>query len=240
MESGDILMSSMNHEQAIQGQAAERYLLGELDGPEREAYEEHFFDCAACAEEVKAGAAFARAARDYFATVPAATATPERKAPELRPTRASWFNLRDLFRPVPAFAFSLLLLLATATVYQNMVTIPRLRAPQVASFVFLSESRDEVKIVTASRHGLVGLEFMVPPGKDFVSYEAQIAPEGKDPVAALLISEQQAHQPVPVSIAADTLAAGKYVLFVYGISSKAGENNARTVVARFSFELQIQ
>ncbi len=34
-------MNAMNHEQAMQTQAAERYLLGELDAPEREAYEEH-------------------------------------------------------------------------------------------------------------------------------------------------------------------------------------------------------
>jgi len=236
-------MSTMNHEQAIQGQAAERYLLGELQGQEREAYEEHFFDCAACAEEVKAGAAFARAARAHFAASPSVTVASARKTSVLPSSRTSWFSLRDLFRPAPAFAFSLLLLLATATVYQNVVTIPRLRTPQVASFVFLKAARTggEGNIVTAQRNGLVGLEVVVPPG-DFSVYEGQIISEGGSRVAAFSISAQQARQPqgVPVSIPAGSLAAGKYVLIVSGINGQAGDSTARTEVARFAFELQFQ
>jgi anti-sigma factor RsiW len=239
MEPKDILMSTMSHEQAIQGQAAERYLLGELQGPEREAYEEHFFDCAACAEEVKTGAAFARATRDYFATAPAAAAAPARKATELRSSQSRWFNWRDMFRPAPAFAFCLLLLLATATVYQNVVTIPRLRAPQIASFVFLEASRGEGNIVTVERHGFAGLEFIVPPGGVFSAYDAQISLENGSPVATVLISTQQARHSVPVSVATDSLAAGKYVLIVSGLNGKAGDNT-RTEVARYIFELRFQ
>jgi anti-sigma factor RsiW len=242
MEPKDTSMSTMNHEQAIQGQAAERYLLGELQGQELEAYEEHFFDCAACAEEVKAGAAFARAARAHFAVSPAATMAPVRTTPVLPSSPTSWFNLRDLFRPLPAFAFSLLLLLATATVYQNVVTIPRLRTPQVASFVFLKAARTaEANIVTAQRNGLVGLEVVVPPG-DFSAYEGQIISEGGNPVASFSISAQQARQTqgVPVSIPAGSLAAGKYVLIVSGINGQTDNSTARTEVARFAFELQFQ
>ncbi|HEY6351193.1 MAG TPA: hypothetical protein VI636_17455 [Candidatus Angelobacter sp.] len=44
----------MNHEFAIGSKAAERYVLGEMNEAERDAYEEHFFSCAVCAEEVKA------------------------------------------------------------------------------------------------------------------------------------------------------------------------------------------
>jgi anti-sigma factor RsiW len=38
--------------------AAERYLLGLMGEAERERYEEHFFDCPACAEAVRTTAAF--------------------------------------------------------------------------------------------------------------------------------------------------------------------------------------
>jgi anti-sigma factor RsiW len=238
MESGDILMSSMNHEQAIQGQAAERYLLGELDGPEREAYEEHFFDCAACAEEVKAGAAFARAARDHFATAPFATKVPERKSPVLRP---SWFNWRGLLRPAPAFAFCLLLLLSTATIYQNVVTIPRLRAPQVASVLFLTESRGgPVKAVTAPRHGLLDLQIDVPPAVAFAAYEGRIVDQSGKPKFSVPISAQQANTTVHIFVHADTLLEGRYVLMIDGVNSPAEDHGRTPGVAQYAFELRFQ
>ncbi|MGE5243764.1 MAG: zf-HC2 domain-containing protein [Betaproteobacteria bacterium] len=36
--------------------ATERYLLGEMTEPEREAFEAHYFECAECADDVRAGA----------------------------------------------------------------------------------------------------------------------------------------------------------------------------------------
>jgi hypothetical protein len=47
----------MNHAQAVETHAAERYFLGELSESERDAFEEHFFDCRVCADTVRAGAA---------------------------------------------------------------------------------------------------------------------------------------------------------------------------------------
>jgi anti-sigma factor RsiW len=48
----------MDHNEAIKLRAAERYALGELPEDVRDAYEEHFFDCAECAMEMKAVSAF--------------------------------------------------------------------------------------------------------------------------------------------------------------------------------------
>lgn len=48
----------MDHETAIQGLYAERYLLGELDAVERKAYEAHFFKCDLCVAEIAAGMDF--------------------------------------------------------------------------------------------------------------------------------------------------------------------------------------
>jgi anti-sigma factor RsiW len=48
----------MDHREAIRLQAAERYVLGELTKDLRDEYEEHYFDCAECAADVKATAAF--------------------------------------------------------------------------------------------------------------------------------------------------------------------------------------
>jgi hypothetical protein len=43
----------MDHATAIATQAAERYCEGKLSEAEREQFEEHFFGCAECAEEVR-------------------------------------------------------------------------------------------------------------------------------------------------------------------------------------------
>ncbi|HXJ41659.1 MAG TPA: zf-HC2 domain-containing protein [Bryobacteraceae bacterium] len=46
----------MEHSKAIDSMAAERYILGELNMDERDAFEEHFFDCPECAMSVRDGA----------------------------------------------------------------------------------------------------------------------------------------------------------------------------------------
>lgn len=45
----------MTHARAVDTHAAERYLLDEMPEIERYAFEEHFFDCAECAEDVRTG-----------------------------------------------------------------------------------------------------------------------------------------------------------------------------------------
>lgn len=53
----------MDHRAAVETGATERYLLGELEEPSRSAFEEHFFSCAQCAEEVRTSARFVANAR---------------------------------------------------------------------------------------------------------------------------------------------------------------------------------
>lgn len=47
----------MNHEDAIRNQVAASYLLGDLSEADRDAFEEHYFDCLVCGNTVRAGAA---------------------------------------------------------------------------------------------------------------------------------------------------------------------------------------
>src|SRR5207244_3177804 len=61
----------MNHDDATKSLASERYILGELNESERDAFEEHFFDCVLCAEEVRDTATFAAGVRTGGATVAA-------------------------------------------------------------------------------------------------------------------------------------------------------------------------
>jgi hypothetical protein len=45
----------MDHQEAMSTLASERYLLGEMTDTERDSFEEHFFSCAECAEDVVVG-----------------------------------------------------------------------------------------------------------------------------------------------------------------------------------------
>src|ERR1700740_3066472 len=112
----------MEHIQAIQLKAAERYVLGELPSDLREQYEEHFFSCVECAEELSLAAAFIENSRAAMGSEPV---MPPVRLPVTGAQRAAatdWFGA--LLRPsfaVPVFA-ALLLLVA----YQTFLVIPRL------------------------------------------------------------------------------------------------------------------
>ncbi len=48
----------IDHDEAVKDLMAERYLLGELNASDRDAYEEHLFSCDACFEQIKTGTEF--------------------------------------------------------------------------------------------------------------------------------------------------------------------------------------
>ncbi len=56
----------MDHNEALQLQAAGKYVLGELPSPLRDQFEEHFFECQECALDVKAAAEFVDNARHVW------------------------------------------------------------------------------------------------------------------------------------------------------------------------------
>src|SRR5260221_1665908 len=53
----------MDHNEAVETQAPERYLLNEMAVEDREAFEEHFFGCAECAADLRAEAALVAGVR---------------------------------------------------------------------------------------------------------------------------------------------------------------------------------
>lgn len=69
----------MDHTEALDTHATERYLLGELSAAETDAFEEHYFDCLTCAEDVRLGTSFMEAGK-RLVREPAAEAAPAAKA----------------------------------------------------------------------------------------------------------------------------------------------------------------
>ena len=94
----------MNHNDALQEMATERYLLDELSPELREAFEEHMFECQECAFDVRAGNVFLTEAKVQLPEITAAAA--KAKAPNgvTREAKKPWWSLwtGPVFRP--AFA----------------------------------------------------------------------------------------------------------------------------------------
>jgi hypothetical protein len=127
----------MTHGQAVSTHATERYLLDEMSEIERHQFEEHFFDCPECADDVKDAVRMRSGVKAGLAGAAerASPAIPSRKA-QVVPlvARRSWTP--SIVMPWAAAA-----MLALAASYQTLVVVPALRtqagAPQVVEPVTL-------------------------------------------------------------------------------------------------------
>src|ERR1700704_975632 len=154
----------IHHEEAMKNLTAERYLLGELSEDDRDAYEEHFFSCPICFEQIKAGTEFVGHLRRIGTQDP---------APALAPGFMSKI-LGNVSQMAAMGAFALLICVSGVSIYQQSV-IRGLRAPQVVSVVTLtSASRGTSKIVTSGRNGIAEVRVIFQPESQFKTYSAVI------------------------------------------------------------------
>ncbi len=124
----------MTHQQALDTMAAERYLLDEMTEIEKHAFEDHFFDCDDCADEVRLGERIRRGSS------PCGSRSHRRNAGlslVIEPS-APYGVAHRVVLPWAAAAT-----LALTAGYQSLVTVPGLRqatAPQPLSPVMLREA----------------------------------------------------------------------------------------------------
>lgn len=212
----------MDHEQAIQSLAAESYLLGELTPEERVAFEEHFFECAACAEDVRQAARFMDDAHDVLAAGPAAPAPS--KPPASGKSFWNWFGWLQ-----PQQALRVAAVLAVACFLESL-TIPdllqRLReayAPRIAeSAVLKPQTRGEATVITAAAGQPVMLMFDVPETRAGQLRYIVTAADGS-PAFSLTSSTPSAGQQAILSVPRLNLAPGAYVVIVKTVTA-AGED----------------
>src|ERR1700743_355532 len=81
----------MDHGQALELQAVERYLLGELSAEEAAEFESHFFACAECCADVESGVDFVRHAKVVLGE-PSPAATKAKAKPETRKSNIGWWS----------------------------------------------------------------------------------------------------------------------------------------------------
>lgn len=215
----------MNHDEAIRIKGTEQYLLNELSPELREQFEEHFFECAECANDLRAGALFIEESKAILAAEAVASA---RKVPAPVAAKTSWWAwLR------PAVAVPVMALLVAVITYQNW---PSHGSPQVLQAAYVNiGSRGASPSVSAGKGQGFLLRVTVPPGQTYSSYSADIyAPDGKLGWSLKL----------PVSSGQDSyfiqVPAGSYNDGVYSVAIRgtAADGNT-TELGRGNFELHI-
>jgi hypothetical protein len=229
----------MDHAEAIRTGAAEKYLLDELDDDERARYEEHFFDCADCAADVKCGAAFVDNARAVFAE----TASERRKAQADEKPHAPWWAL---FWPVPAGALAaLVLMLGLPGAYLAVVEVPRLRnalaeaeSPQAATWQFLSVTRSEPPVVKVSKATrMVGLTLSRSSESRFAYYRCEVREPGGPALSSAVLPAPPPGGELNVVIPVSHLRPGAHELALHGLGSASGPVVAPDL-ARYGFVLE--
>ena len=230
----------MDHSEAIRLMAAEKYLLGELTQESRDQFEEHFFECQECAQDVSAGAAFVEHSKVVLAGSP-------QPIPQVVPARqpgkqpSSWLAwLR------PSVAVPVMALMLAVIGYQNLFTYPKLKdemalvsRPQLLASASLinANTRGANRIVVSSRQGEPFLLFVdIPAETRFSSYITELdAPTGKS-LWSLTIPADAAKDTVNLRVPPGNYAAGTYTVVVRGVGTYAGPSE----VGRYPFELQVR
>lgn len=173
----------MNHNDAVEQMAVERYLLGELETDAREDFEEHMFSCPECALDARVATVFIDEAKKELGEI----APSQREVKETGKRGREWSHWFQWLRP--AFAAPVLAGLLMVICYQNLVTLPGLRKqasqPAVIPVAPLSgATRGETRTTIAAdrAHGIaVPVDIPLDPAiGTFASYSlALYNPQGK-------------------------------------------------------------
>jgi hypothetical protein len=202
----------MKHEDAIREMAVEKYLLGELAGDSRNAFEGHLFECRLCTADLGAGVMLLEGTRyELAASFGEGTAK--------RSLLTAWMS------PVwmlPALAACLALL-----VYQSAVIVPGMRkqladatAPAMLNTLTLTGGQArgvELPKVTAPKDGSFLLAVDIPTSADYSSYLCLLyAPNGST-VWSGKVTAEQARDAVHIQIPSLLTKPGENTLVVQGV-----------------------
>jgi hypothetical protein len=227
----------MDHNQATELSAVERYLLEEMTPQECDEFEEHFFDCQECATDLRVTAAFMDAAKEELKANP----LPGEKKSKKVATRNSFFaSFWPSAMVWTALAASLLVI-----VYQNSVVFPRfrsevaeLRAPEVLPVVSLVRGNSRgaeipASTVASAQSVLVSLD--IPTQDRFVSYTCLLYSPAGTLLGRIPVSAQAARDTVSIRVPAAGRQPGKYTLTVQG---NADQGSSPVDLSHYSFVLE--
>jgi hypothetical protein len=215
----------MDHAEAARKLAVEQYLLGELNGPEREEFEEHFFDCPECVEALEMGAGFMQNARAVMQEDRAIR-------PAAQTVRWNWAFWTG-WRLAPAVAMAGWAVACILAGYQFLATSPQSSPFVIAPAMSLKATR-AAQALTFSRHQpIIALTVPHEWEETYSAYQGEIERGAEHRV---LVSSKIAAAPgdFAMSIQPKGLALGAYVLTFYGLREGTAE---KTPLERVPFTL---
>lgn len=229
---------SMNHQQALNEHATERYLLREMNAEERRAFEEHYLDCAECLEAVTFGTEFLEAGREVVLQdhlEQAVEPVPSWRE-RLLPAVAGWL------RPVPALAFALLLCFGGITYQATMIhtqreTIASLKELKPEFRLVLTgvaHGAGEANLVQAPRGAVITLALEYHRSGEYVSYFARVISENGEVKQRIALPNEQGAM-ANIAVPPNSLHPGRYDLVITGVTADGDEKE----VGRNSFRLTI-
>ena len=233
----------MEHERAVQSLAAESYLLGEMTPGEREAFEEHYFECGVCAEDVRSASQFLEDMKGVLGTDRRSLAIPmpsrEAREPRSHGSSQGWNWLAWL---QPQFAAALVAIIGIAAAVETSSLkqqVSEISAPRaVRSTVLRPQTRGASTVLTVKpgESALLTLDGLELPSATASRLQFVVKSNEDRDVLSFSGEYPGADEPVTISFPKLDLPAGNYVLRVE-IMSAAGM--AREL-GRYPFELKRQ
>lgn len=192
------------HQQAVRTLAAERYMLGQMTDAERETFEEHYFNCRFCVEDVKRIDLMSRAVQQQTKPQPVRKWGPMTVAPWAVAASLAGVLTLQAFRPPPPIT-------------------------QVAEVLFASdapvtsESRAAAAVMElpAGRTILQHLEIAHDP--QYTQYRWDLRADEAKSLASGALTPEQTNEPIALRLG--PLPAGRYELVIEGVR-KDGNRSA--------------
>jgi hypothetical protein len=216
----------MDHETAVRSQAAERYVLEEFPPEERAAFEEHFFECPECAEEVRCASVFAANATQ---------ALREERIDEMAKLKSGrrWPSWRFRWTLAASAVLNVALLagfgLERFSSHATETGIEPQFYPTVAVAAASRGSQSPAALPAGVR--FFGVRFDLMPGQQFQSFEYQILDaKGTLRSAKSLLAPAGESSELQLAVPVASLDPGEYIVVLRGTQSgNATEIGRRTL-----------
>jgi hypothetical protein len=232
----------MDHVEATHIQAPSRYLRDELSPSEARAFEEHFFSCPECADELRLEDAFAENARAVFLDESREQCRRAQPGPapraQLRPEPGShwWERFRFSFPATLAAAVCLLAVVAV----QNLTTIPHLKTEVAqlssgeAPFAFpLTRARGDAgeSVTVPPRSAFFMPYFLLPGGAAFARYTCDVQTRDGVNKKHVTVDAPPPGQPLGLLLLRSEFPSGIYSIKVRG-------DNAQDPIATYTMRIK--
>ncbi len=185
------------HQAAVESMAAERYVLGEMEPGERDAFEEHFFDCVECANDVREETKIADGVRTAG-----------------RVAEPANLLTRWAVAAGAVVAVSLGYLYLDQRIPSSIGQPVRVAAAEQPIELESVRGADDVRKVRADQP--VALYFVIPPEHPLPVYTCELRDAVEEKIVSMPVSHTQARDTVKMPVPSRTLRSGQYKVVIRG------------------------